>query len=234
MYGKDNLIDIAQSNGGKILSDDGKTVMIDSKEWIDSWEMVRKAIFEDKTMRIHSGGQGWQYWYDTIDDVMKDRAAGYIGSSGDQGDLDFSKIAAHIQPGFKNHKASPVALAHSMYVPAITTADKKAAAFKWMKFFTSSKNTAKWSIKTGYIAVRKSASEDPEFKSFAEKNPQVLVPVKQASIAAGQFIDPTDGKILDAINKAADKVEIEGLSAEKALKEAKEIAQKELDAVNKK
>jgi len=125
MYGPDNLVDMVLSKGGKILSKDGKKVTIDTKEWTDTWEMVRKEIFQDKNMRIHSGGQGWQYWYDTIDDVMKDKAAGYIGSSGDQGDLDFTKIAAHVQPGFKDHKAAPVALAQVMCVPAVTSGDNK-------------------------------------------------------------------------------------------------------------
>lgn len=35
-------------------------------------------------MGIHFGGDGWEYWYKTIDDVMQGRAGGYVGSSGDQ------------------------------------------------------------------------------------------------------------------------------------------------------
>jgi len=54
MWDNNNLQDMALSKGGKFLSDDGKTVTINSKEWVDSWENIRKAIFEDKTMRIHS------------------------------------------------------------------------------------------------------------------------------------------------------------------------------------
>ena len=45
-------------------------------------------------MTIHSGGQGWEYWYKTIDDVLQDKAGGYTGSSGDQADLDFTKVGA--------------------------------------------------------------------------------------------------------------------------------------------
>lgn len=44
-------------------------------------------------MAIHSGGQGWEYWYKTIDDVIQNKAGGYTGSSGDQADLDFSVVA---------------------------------------------------------------------------------------------------------------------------------------------
>jgi multiple sugar transport system substrate-binding protein len=231
MWGKGNLIDAALSRGGKYLSEDGKTVLIDSPEWVETWEFFRKAIHVDKTMRIHHGGQGWEYWYKTIDDVMQGRSAGYTGSSGDQGDLDFSKIAAHPQPGWKGSAAKPHAEALMAGVPASVSPDKQEAAFKWMKYFTSSQKTAEWSMKTGYIAVRKSARDVQEFKNFAEKNPQVLVPLKQAETATSSFVDPTGGKISDALKKAADRVEIEGVPAADALRQAKEEAQKALDKV---
>ena len=45
-------------------------------------------------------------------------------------------------------------------------------------------------------------------------------------------IDPTGGEIYDALSVAADKVELEGVSAQEALDEAAETAQKALDKVN--
>lgn len=229
MWGSGNLIDAALSRGAKYVSEDGKTVMIDSPEWVDTWEFFRKAIHEDKTMTIHHGGQGWEYWYATIDDVMQGRAAGYTGSSGDQGDLDFSIIAAHSQPGWNGEAPKPHASAQSISIPAGASPEEQEAAFKFAKFFTNAKMTAKWSMETGYIAVRKSAREEAEFKKFAEENPQILVPLQQAETATPPFIDPTGGKILDALSKAADRVEIEGIPAADALKEAKEEAQRALD-----
>ncbi|MEW8969791.1 MAG: ABC transporter substrate-binding protein [Mesobacillus sp.] len=231
MYGPDNLIDAALSRGAKYLSEDGKEVMIDSPEWIETWEFFRKAIHEDKTMAIHHGGQGWEYWYKTIDDVMQGNAAGYTGSSGDQGDLDFNLVAAHPQPGWESHDAAPHAGAMVASIPAMATEAEQEAAFKWLKFFSSAEKTAEWSINTGYIPVRKSAKEVAAYKEFAETNPQISVPLQQAEIATPPFVDPTGGKIYDALEKAADKVEIEGKSAEEALKEAKKEAQRELDKV---
>ena len=43
--------------------------------------------------------------------------------------------------------------------------------------------------------------------------------------------DPTGGKIADALSIAADKVEIEGISAKEALDEAQKTAQEALDNV---
>lgn len=102
MWGRDNLIDAAFSNGAKVFSDDGKTVTINSKEWVDVWEAFRKWIHDDQIMAIHSGGQGWEYWYATMDDALKGVAGGYTGSSGDQADLDFSVVQAMEQPAFQD------------------------------------------------------------------------------------------------------------------------------------
>ncbi|MCT7655095.1 hypothetical protein MBH78_11110 [Oceanimonas sp. NS1] len=37
MWGHNNMIDAAFSNGAQIISDDGKTVLIDSPEWVEVW-----------------------------------------------------------------------------------------------------------------------------------------------------------------------------------------------------
>lgn len=230
MWGPENMIDAVYSKGGSILSEDGKTVLIDSPEWIETWELFRKWIHEDKIMRIHSGGQGWEYWYKTIDDVMKDKAAGYTGSSGDQGDLDFTKIAAMEQPGWEGvGVGKPVASAIMAGIPAKASPEQQQAAFKWFTFFVNAKNTASWSMNTGYISVRQSALKDPNFVAFSEKNPQINIPLQQASHGSKPFLDPTGGKINDALKIAADKVQISNVPAAEALKEAKETAQKELD-----
>lgn len=230
MWGYWNLMDIAYANGGKLLSDDGTQVLVNSPEWVEAWDMIRKAIHEEGIMRVHSTGQGWEYWYATIDDVMQGRAAGYTGSAGDQGDLDFSRIAAHIQPGMGGNPGAAVVEATQLVILAGAPAEAKQGAFDFVTFLTNAKNTARWSMSTGYIAVRNSAQEDPDFKAYAEENPQVLVPLKQASeIGIPTILDPTGNAIFDALRIATDLVEVEGVPAQEALDEAWEIAQEALD-----
>ncbi|OMC91046.1 ABC transporter substrate-binding protein [Paenibacillus odorifer] len=230
MWGSGNMIDAVLSKGGTILSEDGKQVMVDSKEWIETWDLFRKWIHEDKIMRIHSGGQGWEYWYKTIDDVMKGQSAGYTGSSGDQGDLDFSIVSAMEQPGWAGiGEGKPVAQALMAGILSKANDSEKEAAIKWLTYFTNAENTASWSINTGYISVRQSALQDPAFVSFSESNPQIKVPLMQASHGSAPFQDPTGGKINDALTIAADKVQIENIPAAQALKEAQETAQAALD-----
>lgn len=229
MSGAENLKDIAFSNGASVLSEDGTKVLLDSDEWVDAWESIRKWIHDDQIMRIHFGGDGWEYWYKTIDDVMQDRAAGYIGSNGDQGDLDFTKIAAHIQPGFGDHAPSPYADPITCAVLDKASDEQKEAGFKWLAYLTGPKGTGKIAMNSGYAPVRNSAMEEEDFKKYLEENPQAKVPIEQAKIAQMNFIDPTDGKIDQAIKDAAELVEIENVPAKEALGKAQQIAQEALD-----
>lgn len=233
MWGSGNLVDAALSNGAKILSDDGKKVLINSDEWVEVWESFRKWIHEDKTMRIHSGGQGWEYWYKTIDDVLQNKAGGYTGSSGDQADLDFNIVAAMEQPGWGENESAPTADALQYVMLDSASDEAKQGVYEFMKFFTTPEHQAKWSMNTGYVAVRESTQEVPEFADYAEGNPQILVPLQQAMHGSILPEDPTGGKIFDALTIAADKVEIEGISAKEALDEAVATAQKALDSVAK-
>lgn len=229
MYGVDNLKDIAFSNGGKVLNEDKTKVMIDSNEWVESWEAVRKWIHEDKVMGIHSGGDGWEYWYKTIDDVMQERAAGYTGSNGDQKDLDFEKLAAHGQPGFGSHQPAPVADPITCAVLSKASDEQKLAGFKWISYLTSVQGTVKFAMETGYTPVRTSALKNEDFKVYIDEHPQAKVSLDQLEYAQKNFIDPTGGKIDQALKDAADMVEIEDISAKKALRMANETAQKALD-----
>ena len=77
------------------------------------------------------------------------------------------------------------------------------------------------------------SADTDAFKDYISKNPQAAFPTSQASHASSVFSDPTDGKIYDALKVAADKVEIENVSAKEALDEAQKIAQKALDSTNK-
>lgn len=235
MWGPDNLIDAALSNGATIFNDDKTKVTLNTKEWVDVWESIRGWIHDDKTMAIHSGGQGWEYWYATIDDVMKNVAGGYTGSSGDQGDLDFSIVGAMEQPAWQDGTTSaPIASALTLSIPSQVSKEKQQGAYDFMKYFTNAKNQTTWTMKTGYVPVNKLVNEEADYKDYIAKNPQAAVPLSQAAHATVYPYDPTNGAIHDALKKAADEVEIDGVSAQKALDEAQKTAQAALDEALKK
>lgn len=228
MYGADCLNEMAYSNGAAVLSDDRRKVTFNSEAYVEALEAARVWINEEKIMGIHFGGDGWEYWYKTIDDVMQGRAGGYLGSSGDQGDLDFTIIAAHVQPGFGDHAPAPYADAHAAGIVEKAPEEQKQAAFKWLTYLNKT-GGMKYAMATGYVPVRRSVRENEEYKAFLEKNPQALIPLEQAEISRKQWQDPTGGKISDALADACDLIEIENVPAREALDEAAAIAQQALD-----
>jgi multiple sugar transport system substrate-binding protein len=233
MWGEDNLIDFAFSNGAEIFSEDGKTVTINSDEWVQVWEDVRTWIHDDEIMSVHSGGQGWEYWYNTMDDAVDGTAGGYVGSSGDQADLDFSVVGAMEQPAWDaDSESAPSAEAKELVSVAASSDEEKQGAYEFMKYFTSPENQATWSLATGYVSVRQSSSEIESYKTYSADHPEILVPLSQSSHAKIRPVDPTGGEIYDALKIAADKVELENVPAKEALDEAAETAQKALDKVN--
>lgn len=231
MYNQENLIDMALSNGGQILSDDGTEVLINSPEWIEAWDFAREQIHETENMGTISSGQGWEYWYSTIDTVMNGTSSSYTGSSGDRGDLDFSYIDAAPQPGMNGNDPAPTAGGHYMLVPEITSDAEKEAAQAWMSFFSSPEVQAEWSMTIGYVPIRSTVDEVEEYNTFVEENPYANVAFEQSLIASPSFIDPTNGEITDALAIAADRLELQNVPAEEALNEAQEVAQSALDEV---
>lgn len=228
MYGADCLNEMAYSNGAAVLSEDGRSVTFNSDAYVEALEAARVWINEEKIMGIHFGGDGWEYWYKTIDDVMQGRAGGYLGSSGDQGDLDFAIIAAHVQPGFQDHAPAPYADAHAAGIVEKASEEQKRAAFKWLSYLNKV-GGMKFAMETGYVPVRSSVRDNEEYKAFLEENPQALIPLEQAEISRKQWQDPTGGKISDALADACDLIEIENVPAREALDEAAAIAQQALD-----
>lgn len=232
MWGPDNLIDAAFSNGASVFSADGTRVTINSKEWVDVFEQFRKWIHEDETMAIHSGGQGWEYWYATIDDVIQNKAGGYTGSSGDQADLDFNIVQAMEQPAWSSSTtSSPTATALTMSVFENSSEAEKQGAYEFLRYFMSVESQVAWNTTVGYVAVNKQILDDPTYQEFLESHPQAAVPFSQAEHASLYPVDPTNGQVYDALKIAADKIEIDNVPAQQALDEAQKTAQEALDAV---
>lgn len=230
MWGADNLIDAAFSNGAEIFSEDGTQVTINTAEWVDVWEAFRTWIHDDEIMAIHSGGQGWEYWYSTIDDVIAGTAGGYTGSSGDQADLDFSIVAAMEQPAWDADSASaPMAEALTLSVLQNSSDAEKQGAYDFIKYFTNAESQTKWTMATGYVAVNTTVNDNADYQAYVAENPQAGVPLAQASHGSVYPFDPTNGAVIDALKIAADKVEIDGISAQEALDEAQATAQAALD-----
>lgn len=225
-----NLIDAAFANGAKVLSDDGKTVMINSPEWVEVWEAFRGWIHDDDIMETKWNGiDDWAYWYDTIDDVIEGRSAGYTGSPVDSVDFDFEVIRPLEQFGWNDAESKPWAQTLNLVMPDGNGEERQQGAYEFIKFLTNPENQAAYTMLTTYPAANKRVADVPEYQAFLEENPVAGVLLKQAEHVGVYPIDPTGGKILDELNIAAQALELEGKSAQEVLDEAAANAQIALD-----
>ncbi|WP_349410062.1 ABC transporter substrate-binding protein [Pseudalkalibacillus sp. SCS-8] len=215
---------LAWSNGAE-LADDPSKLKLDSPESIEALQHWGDMIHEDRVSKVHYGGEGWAYWYDTIADLNDGKAAMVTGSTADMGPMDSSKIGAAFMPKFEGEELSVPIGGTSGVIPKGATKEQKKAAFEYMSYFTQPEVTAQWSKETGYLPVRKSAKED--MQNFFKENPNFKVAVDQLDFARPTPLFPKWNQVEnEAINKAFDRVFVDGMSAEEALKEAQEKAEK--------
>jgi ABC-type glycerol-3-phosphate transport system substrate-binding protein len=104
-------------------------------------------------------------------------------------------------------------------VVAITksTPEKQLAAWEFLKWFTDSKQTAKWASLSGYMPVRASAANDQALKDYWAKRPQSkqafdLIPLSVAGPSIRGYQE-----IRDAVSEMETKITTKKAKAEEAL-----------------
>ncbi|MCT4661450.1 MAG: ABC transporter substrate-binding protein [Tissierellales bacterium] len=111
--------------------------------------------------------------------------------------------------------------------------EKREAAWKYVKYLTLPENTAYFSMNTGYLPVRYSARELPEYKSYIEKNP--IKGVGLVSFDNGFQGTRIIGQInaLDILGEELDQVFFNGKSIDEALKSAQQRGEQAIAEVRK-
>lgn len=94
-----------------------------------------------------------------------------------------------------------------------TNAQQQLGAWQFIKFFASRDNTVAWALATGYMPLRKSAADTPDYKKFLDANPRNGLAFKhlgdqnlgEPKIAAWQQVrDILQAMIQDVVNNSAD------------------------------
>lgn len=102
------------------------------------------------------------------------------------------------------------------------TPEAKLASWEYIKFLTSSENTAKFAMGTGYLPVRKSATELDVYKDYISKNPILGVGLQSFDIGFQGARMIGEINALDVLGEELDEVFFNGKSIDEALKSAQE------------
>jgi sn-glycerol 3-phosphate transport system substrate-binding protein len=164
---------------GGSYSDPDFTIRIAEEGAVNAAEYLRKAIAD-----------GWTTSPDDSEtDFSNGLTAAVMASTGSLGG-----ITANAQVNFKTaflpQELGPGVCTGGagLSILANAPAEKQQAAFKYIAFATSPEITSYWSQTTGYMPVRKSASQDPSMVEFFAQNPNFKTAVEQLAITKPQDV----------------------------------------------
>ncbi|MGE8202959.1 ABC transporter substrate-binding protein [Heyndrickxia sp. NPDC080065] len=215
--------------GGQTINEKENKVTINTPEAKDALNFLNGMV-SDGTARL-AGEDGYMSGPFGRGDV-----AMYVGSSAG---LSFvakeaeGKIHWSAAPLPKGKEAATAFQGTNLAIFSSATDDEKLAAWEYMKFLTSKEQTARWAKATGYVPVRTSALDTPEWKEFVGKTPEYGVAVQQFD--AGYYDPHIQGKsgVNDALFSEIQAVLLGQKSVDQGLQDAEKSAQDAVDKASK-
>jgi multiple sugar transport system substrate-binding protein len=172
------MINLLFQAGGSVLDDKGN-VVINQKPGVEALTYITDLINKDKTVYLVTG-------YNGQNDFLASKVAMYEGSSVSithmkQQTINFNMGYAPL-PIYKTNKS---AISGSNVV-IFKNADKnkEKAAWEFIKWFTDTEQTAKWSALTNYMPIRRSAMQTTVMKDMLTTQPQYQAVYAQLETAA--------------------------------------------------
>jgi sn-glycerol 3-phosphate transport system substrate-binding protein len=166
------------ANGGKLFSDDGKRIILTSKEMVKTIEMLMDLIFKEKIMP-----QNWTDWESGQAFLSGNLAMGPFTSAAISYGEQNLPWTLRIGPMPSINGKRYTVLGGSAMVNFSTNRKKKKIVNDFISWSVSKENTIRIHKSTGYIPVRKSALKSLDLKAFHKKNPNYLVPVQSLEYA---------------------------------------------------
>jgi multiple sugar transport system substrate-binding protein len=87
-----------------------------------------------------------------------------------------------------------------------STAENELLGWRFIKYFTSKETTARWSMATGYLPVRKSAAELPQMKQYYQDNPRARHTFEILPLARVEPNVPNYEEVRNMLTDAASRV----------------------------
>jgi sn-glycerol 3-phosphate transport system substrate-binding protein len=191
--------------GGKLFSDDGKTVILTSKEMSETIGLLRDMAFKYRIMPYK-----WTDWESGQAFLTGKLAMGIFTSAaisyGEQ-NLPWKLRIAPVP--LVNGNRSTI-IGGSCLVSFSRNKRVKKAINEFMVFMNSRENTIKLHEKIGFVPVRKSALNSLELKAFWKENPNYKVPVDALEYARPLPVHPEFYKINKSIKAMLQRIFLDG------------------------
>jgi multiple sugar transport system substrate-binding protein len=162
--------------GENFLSPDGRQVVLDTPLALQALELLRGMIVEDQTAYTdNTSYPAIPFGAGKVAMYIHSSAAFPFNDTATRGK--FTWIACPLphpegREGGILFQGTNIGIFARNHSP-----EERRAAWRFLKFITNTKNAARWSIDTGYVAVRKSSVETPEMQAFLKEHPNYRVPI---------------------------------------------------------
>lgn len=162
------FINLLYQAGGRVLDDNGK-VVINQQPGVEALTFITDLINKDKTVYLVTGYAGQN-------DFLAGKVAMYEGSSVSITHMKQQTINFNVGYAPLPVYRTPKSAISGSNVVVFRNADKnrEKAAWDFIKWFTDTEQTAKWSALTNYMPIRKSAMGTEVMQSMLASHDQYV------------------------------------------------------------
>ena len=221
------LTGIVRSAGGRLLSEDGKTLPWTDPKTVQAFAGVQKIAQAGPNALPNLSGN------DAQDAFLRGNLGMLLTSAALQGSILKSsagkwQAAAAPMPGFGSTPAVPTNSGSGLFILTKDPA-KQRAAWELIKFLTSAQSETTITANIGYVPLRASLIDDPAYlKSFADAHPDFVRPnVAQLDRLEPwvSYPGPNYQQIRTVLNKATEDIVFRGADPQATLSTAQATAQ---------
>ena len=193
------------SQGGDALSSDYSKAAFNSPEGLAALQYQADLVLTDKTAQMTQG-------FDWQNPFAQGKVAFAVSTSVSRPfieqampkDHTFKVGMAPLPAGPKGAKTD--LFGNNLVIFTKAPSDHQRAAWLFMKWLTDTDQTVWWSLQSGYMPLRQSALNAPDFKSAAQKDDRILVAINGLKDAHGipgsadwQKIQPVLGDMVTSV-----------------------------------
>lgn len=211
-------------NGGRVNNPEGTETYLDSLEAIEALQFMVDLAQTHKIMPPK------KFFGDASADFVAGKTAMMYNSTGGltfvRGSATFDWDVCFLPAG--KYRATPTGGGQFVIFEGIPETHKE-AAWKFINWMISPESAARWSMASGYVAVRKDAFETPTMIEYVKEVPQALVALEQLKFALREPPATHDArKIAQIITIAVEEALAGEITAEEAFTRAQREAEEAL------
>lgn len=208
------------ANGENLATEDGKTALFNTPENVEALQFWLDLQNKYKIM-----APGIVQWTDLPTQFLAGEVAVVYHTTGNLANIsknaDFEFGTAFL-PGNKR-MAAPTG-GGNFYISNGISEDRVQAAWKFIKFATSTECAAQWALDTGYVATRESCFETDLLKKYYEDLPQAKTAYEQIAVSKPELTTYNAAEMWRILNDNIQAAVVGDATAEEALANAQEEA----------